>query len=78
MLRDHLKELKLQNAVLLKAGAVGHRGLILVWNGDAWDVSDSGTRYPLKKIVWDGKVFVVLSEAGMLLSSDGLVWSAVK
>lgn len=58
--------------------AVGHRGLILVWNGDVWDVSDSGTRYPLKKIVWDGKVFLVLSEAGMLLSSDGLVWSAVK
>ncbi len=58
--------------------AVGQRGLILVRDGDIWNVSDSGVGDWLNKIVWNGKYFVVLSEKGFLFSKDGQTWSSVK
>lgn len=56
--------------------AVGQRGLILIRDGDTWNVSDSGINDWLKKIVWNGKYFVVLSEKGFLFSKDGQTWSS--
>lgn len=58
--------------------AVGHRGLILVSNGDKWNISTSGVRDRLTKIVWNGKYFIVLSDKGFLYSTDGQKWSSVK
>lgn len=58
--------------------AVGQRGLILVRDGDTWSVSDSKTNDWLKKIVWNGKYFIVLSEKGFLFSKDCQDWTLVK